>query len=71
MLKVVVAPILPPSLESLSLTASMIVVTPPVVVVLFPPEVVPPLVSLSAPVRAVTVTLTGNVSEPPAVPGDV
>ena len=49
----------------------MMVVVPFTVVVLLPPVVVPPLLSLVAPVAAVTVTETGVVSVPPAVPGMV
>ena len=67
--RLLVAPMLPLGLVSVSLTASIIVVTPPAALLLLPPVVMPPLLSLSAPVRAVTVTLTGKVSDPPAVPG--
>ena len=62
-----VCPMLPGGAEVLSLTASMIATV--AAVLLLPPAVVPPLVSLAAPVVPVRVTATGVVSLPPAVPG--
>ena len=64
-----VFPVEPPGALVVSSTASTIGGV--AVVLLFPPVVVPPLLSLVAPVVPVNVTLVGPVSLPPAVPGAV
>ena len=65
--RLLVAPTVPASWLALSLSASMIEMI--ALVLLLPPVVVPPLLSLTAPVVPVTVTSIGVVSAPPRVPG--
>ena len=65
--RLLVWPTLPGGAAAVSLTASMMGTV--AAVLLLPPAVVPPLVSLDAPVVPVSATETGAVSVPPAVPG--